>query len=102
MNLLEKRGQHLFLGDKRVSFIYYRSLYNQDDYNETNILRRAYIESANVVAIPSIEIQLVGLKKYQSLICKADAQKKIIPITAEILQKINNRNIDLSGYVLKG
>jgi hypothetical protein len=55
----------MFYSERCVFFVYYRWFYNATQYTEEDIDMRERIELSSVVSLPSVELQLVGLKVFQ-------------------------------------
>lgn len=63
------RDNRLFIGENEVFMVYYRWLYNANQYTEDIIKLRIEIESTQAISVPDVESQIVGLKIFQPLLC---------------------------------
>ncbi|EJW01934.1 hypothetical protein EDEG_03602 [Edhazardia aedis USNM 41457] len=55
----------MYYNNIRVFFVYYRWYYNYEHYTEEDIILRALIECSSAVSLPSVELQILGLKIFQ-------------------------------------
>ncbi|KAI5189575.1 glutathione synthase [Nematocida sp. AWRm77] len=62
------KNSKLFYLGKEVGIVYYRWLYNADQYSEKIVQMRVDIESSFAVSIPTAEVQIAGLKFFQKLL----------------------------------
>lgn len=69
LRMYSVRDNGLFFGENEVFMVYYRWLYNADQYTEEIIKLRTEIESTHAVSVPDVESQIVGLKIFQPLLC---------------------------------
>lgn len=60
----------MFYNNKKVFLVYYRWFYNESHYNINDIKIRIQIESSNVVSLPTVELQILGLKYFQVTLSK--------------------------------
>ncbi|KAI5184966.1 glutathione synthase [Nematocida homosporus] len=65
-------GDRLFYNGEEVSVVYFRWLYNADQYTEEIIKMRIAIESTVAVPVPSVNVQIAGLKFFQRLFAKRE------------------------------
>lgn len=62
------RENRLFYQEQEVGIVYYRWLYNADQYSPEVVRLRTEIESSYAVPVPSVEVQIAGLKFFQQLL----------------------------------
>ncbi|KAF7694682.1 Glutathione synthetase [Cucumispora dikerogammari] len=62
------RGREMYYMNKKVFFIYYRWFYNYSHYSEDDIEYRIRMESTDAVSNPTVELQLLGLKHFQTIL----------------------------------
>ncbi|KAI5181947.1 glutathione synthase [Nematocida sp. AWRm80] len=70
------RNNRVFIDDKEVGIVYYRWLYNADQYTEEIIKMRVDIEGTLAISIPDASVQIAGLKFFQLLLCNKSFLKK--------------------------
>lgn len=63
-------NNRFFYREKEVSIVYFRWLYNADQYTEPIIKMRTDLESTYAICIPDVSTQIVGLKCFQRLLAK--------------------------------
>ncbi|KAI5170784.1 glutathione synthase [Nematocida sp. LUAm3] len=63
-------NNRFFYKKKEVSIVYFRWLYNADQYTESIIKMRIDLESTYAICIPDVSTQIVGLKCFQRLLAK--------------------------------
>lgn len=66
----DKNNCSVFLDNKRVSIIYYRWFYNLDHFDEDTKKIRKNLELANVINLPSVELQMINSKLFQVVLSK--------------------------------
>jgi len=71
-----RNGSVLYYKDEEVAVVYYRWLYNADQYTEEIIKMRTDIESTCAVSIPNVEVQIAGLKIFQKFLCRGSFLEK--------------------------
>lgn len=88
------KNNRFFYDKKEVSIIYYRWLYNIEQYTEEIVKMRISAESSFAISIPDVSTQIVGLKFFQHLFTFPDFLQKY---TISNSDKPNNSD-NLSRY----
>ncbi|TBU08795.1 glutathione synthetase [Hamiltosporidium magnivora] len=100
----------IFFMDRKVSFVYYRWFYNAEHFDNESIIYRTLFEISDCVNLPSVELQIIGMKYFQILFKDKNILKKYLNID-EIeaiysnfgdFKKLENFNFDDQfDYILK-
>lgn len=85
MQDIEKNGKfesdRFIYAGQNVFFVYLRHFYNYDHYDNCTMHLRRQIENSDAITLPSIELQIVGLKMFQVIFKDKDVLKKYLSDT---------------------
>lgn len=67
---ISEGGRRVIYKNKEVFLAYYRWLYNADQYTEGDVELRVLLERSSCMNVPSVEVQIVGLKFFQGIFAR--------------------------------